>query len=93
MPKTGPPCRELRAVAERLASRMANHAYCEEHLEDRPESGCPSCQDRSVYAAWLAAGGQDYRWEPSGQAVSLMELRRTNEGARYSRRFPEGRRG
>lgn len=84
-----------RPVAERLAQQMAAHADCEIHPEDQSQKGCPSCDDRSAYAAWLGAGGRDYRpVDPPGtRTVSVWELRAEHEGIRYSSRWREDRRG
>jgi hypothetical protein len=68
-----------RVVAELLAQRMAVHAFCEDHPETRPERGCPFCEDRAAYAAWLASGGRDYRSRAGGPSISLTELRRLHE--------------
>lgn len=62
-------------IAERLASRLANHAHCDEHRSGNPGRDCPSCDDRAAYEEWLAAGGRDHRLYASGRSVSLDELR------------------
>lgn len=62
------------AAAEMLAERMSNHAECDDHPEAHPGPGCPFCLDRAAYAAWLAAGGRDYRRRDGGPSISLPEL-------------------
>lgn len=64
----------LDAAAYLLASRMAHHAECDTHPASQPDQGCPYCMDRAAYAAWLAAGGQDYRPDYGGPGVTLGEL-------------------
>ena len=66
----------LRLAAEGLARQMASHAECDQHEPENAIKGCPGCTDRAVYEAWVAAGGRDYRWHPTGPSVTLDELRR-----------------
>lgn len=63
-----------RAMADRLAMRLANHAHCGKHPESAPRDDCPFCEDRAVYLAYLAAGGTDWRFRAAGRSVSLTEL-------------------
>ena len=74
----------LRAAAEVLAERMANHAHCDEHPTSRANPQCPYCQDRAAYSTWLASGGHDYRPRLVGSSVSLDEL--ITKTAREARR-------
>jgi hypothetical protein len=53
-----------KAVAEALAGRLANHADCGTHRRRNPDPSCPFCRDRAAYDAYLAAGGQDFRYKP-----------------------------
>lgn len=39
-------------VARRLAHRMSNHAFCDNHPESAPEPNCPYCEDRATYRLW-----------------------------------------
>jgi hypothetical protein len=63
-----------KGVAERLAGRLANHAFCETHGPGRPDPDCPFCDDRTAYAEYIAAGGYDHRpiFE-GGQILSFKE--------------------
>ena len=65
-----------RRVAEILAERMANHAYCSAHTFSAPGRDCPFCADRAAYQIYLDKGGFDYRMgTPAGaKAVPLQEL-------------------
>ena len=71
----------LRAVLIRVASRLANHAYCDEHSMAEPDRMCGFCADRDAYQAYLVmAQGPDFQVEPSGSSVTLTELSRRAEG-------------
>uniref|UniRef100_UPI003F492DE1 hypothetical protein n=1 Tax=Nonomuraea sp. CA-251285 TaxID=3240002 RepID=UPI003F492DE1 len=66
----------LRLAAEGLARQMASHADCAQHEPENAVGDCPGCEDRAVYEAWVAAGGRDYRWHPTGPGITLAELQR-----------------
>lgn len=70
--------KERSLMAERLATRLAEHAGCCDHTEAAPGRGCPFCEDRSAYLAFVAAGGRDYRdgSASQGEPVSIFEVRR-----------------
>ena len=54
-----------RAVADLLASRMANHAHCAAHPKrDADVQNCPFCADRDAYLKW-----QDKKRSASGGVV------------------------
>lgn len=50
-----------RLTAERLAMRLASHAFCDVHPESTPAEDCANCGDRSAYFAYLDADGRDFR--------------------------------
>jgi hypothetical protein len=62
-------------LLNRLAERLANHAFCDEHPEREASPECPFCLDREAYRAYLDSGGNDYRPDTSGPGVSVFELR------------------
>lgn len=64
-----------RKVADQLASRLAHHAYCDEHPLTAPGPDCPSCRDRAAYLTYVGAGGEDFRQcgAPT-KTVTLQEL-------------------
>lgn len=62
----------VRAQRDRLAERLAAHAFCEEHAAYVVD--CPFCEDRRAYETYVAAGGRDYRRAVSGRPVRLYEL-------------------
>lgn len=53
--------REAKATRNRLAQCMASHASCDVHSASEADEACPFCEDRAAYAAYLKAGGRDYR--------------------------------
>jgi hypothetical protein len=61
-----------RQVADLLAARMHNHAFCLDHPASAPEQGCPHCADRSAYEAWSRKAGRTHD-EPSyeGPVVTI----------------------
>lgn len=63
-----------RQVADRLASRLVYHAFCEQHpLGDHPDD-CPFCQDIAAYEAYLKAGGHVVLPEVHGRPVKISDL-------------------
>lgn len=57
-----------RKVADRLAERLANHAYCDNHPASKSALDCPFCQDRDAYYAYVIAGGTDHLYPSSAGA-------------------------
>lgn len=48
-----------RAVADALAERMENHAYCDTHPDPGANADkCPFCADRAAYRMWQAKSGK-----------------------------------
>jgi hypothetical protein len=67
----------MRQLAARLAERLAAHAFCDTHAEAAAEpDSCPFCADRAAYAAWLDAGGRDYRDPREGAPVDIFDVLR-----------------
>lgn len=44
-----------RKIADDLANRLVEHAYCEQHTE--PDPACPFCDDLAAYLRYVEAGG------------------------------------
>lgn len=65
-----------RQVAEVLAHRLVNHAYCEVHPESRPGEQCPFCDDRAAYRLWQRKAGVQDPPPYTGPTVDILELRR-----------------
>jgi hypothetical protein len=67
---------DWRRVAEKLADRLATHAFCPQHSASDPAVDCPWCTDRAVYREYLAVGGEDYRPvpDPDAKMVRLADL-------------------
>lgn len=66
-----------RRIADQLAVELADHAFCEHHAESNPGDDCPFCRNRSVYLAYVKAGGTDTRIlveQLKGRSVTLAEL-------------------
>jgi hypothetical protein len=62
-------------MAERLARRLETHAFCDTHVLRDARKDCPFCVDRSVYLAYVAAGGEDFRdSRPLGKPTRLEDL-------------------
>lgn len=61
-------------LMDRLAERLANHAVCDQHPEDRVDPGCPFCRDRSAYLAYVNAGGRDHRHFVTGATVDAYDV-------------------
>jgi hypothetical protein len=80
-----------RSVAETLAVRLVEHAFCEQHRPDSPDPDCPHCGDRSAYGAYLKAGGRDFRPPPyTGPTVSVHDLARDHVTGAVARRRDGG---
>jgi hypothetical protein len=90
-------------VAERLADRLATHAFCPQHGVSDADPDCPFCQDRAVYRAYLAVGGRDQRpaADPNAKSVALQDLpaaehlgwaalRTAEDGTHYTEFLKEG---
>lgn len=52
---------DWRAIADVLAQRMHNHAYCNQHPAAKPEPGCPFCEDRLAYGQFQLAESRERR--------------------------------
>lgn len=62
-------------LARLLAGRLAAHADCESHTENTADpDNCPFCADRAAYAAWLEAGGEDFRDRRQGRTIAIEDL-------------------
>lgn len=63
-----------RAVADRLAGRMLNHAFncLEGHEPADPD--CPFCEDTAAYLAYLDAGGTVRHAPERGRCVPVHEI-------------------
>lgn len=50
---------QLRALADQLGERLANHAYCENgHTPPSRDSECPFCRDIAAVEAWRKLSGR-----------------------------------
>lgn len=64
-------------VADALAERMANHAFCDSHPPRDADANCPFCADRAAYCRYLTAGGTDTRdLAVHARHVTIAELLR-----------------
>lgn len=65
-----------RKIADQLAERLSHYEDCPQ--QGRHPSGwqCPFCEDARIYAAYVAAGGRDYRgtFLPAGRSITPAEL-------------------
>lgn len=69
--------RELswRAIADTLAARLQNHAFCETHPESEPAEECPFCRDRAAFRLWERKSGMTFvDRSPPGEAVDVFAL-------------------
>ena len=68
-------------IADRLAGRLANHAFCATHVPpgSDPEN-CPFCDDVAAYEEYRRAGGDIVPARLKGaKSVSLDELSRRHD--------------
>jgi hypothetical protein len=66
-----------RRIADMLAERLSHYEDCPDRGRHPDGFDCPFCEDAAVYAAYVAAGGTDYRGTfipPGSKTVTLAEL-------------------
>jgi hypothetical protein len=74
-----------REVADQLASRLENHAYCDEHPTVRPDDTCPFCRDRAAFQVWEAkSSATPNRTETAMKSNRLAGHMLPNEGRLYN---------
>ena len=64
--------RTWRQMADRLAERMLNHAYCAQHPV--PDPSCPFCDDVLAYREYVEMGGTVSEPQYDGGTVTIGEL-------------------
>jgi hypothetical protein len=65
-----------REVAEVLAHRMENHAYCLDHSEANAEPDCAFCRDRAAYRVWERKAKVPAPGPYAGEVVSVFAMHR-----------------
>lgn len=60
-PVVDPPASPWKAIADALAARLANHAFCEDHPNegDADPRNCPFCHDIAALQAYRRAVNQE----------------------------------
>lgn len=66
-----------REVAEALAGRMVNHAFCPENHEPL-QVDCPFCDDIAAYRMYAKKRGKVEQHVPRGKAITIDDVRKGN---------------
>ena len=65
---------DWRAIADRLASRLIHHAYCDQHPSITTD--CPFCADIAAFEEYQKAGGTMRAASIDGPTVAVQDVPR-----------------